>query len=97
MKGFFFLHFEWAVLAVGILLMAYMDPLNGKSTFCLFERAGISFCPGEGLGRSIAYLFRGDVNASFASHPAGIPAVLILSGRIFTILKRNKNLKKQSL
>lgn len=77
--------------------MALMDPLNSKTTFCLFERAGITFCPGEGLGRSIAFLFRGDVNASFASHPAGIPAVLILLGRIFSILKRNNNIKEQSI
>lgn len=69
--------------------MALLDPTSDAQTWCLLERTGFSYCPGEGLGRSIALAFRGDIWASFAMHPAGVAAILILSGRIISILQQN--------
>jgi len=94
-KKLFFLHFEWLALATGLILLALMDPLTQAQTLCPIERLGFEYCPGEGLGQSISHAFRGDFVASFYSHPAGIAAILIITGRIFAILHRNLNINKE--
>ncbi len=76
-------------LSAGLLLMAMLDPTSGSQTICPVERFGFEYCPGEGLGRSISLAFRGEFLASLAMHPAGIAAILILLGRIVTILKNH--------
>jgi hypothetical protein len=86
-KSLFFLHFEWVVFSIGLILMASMDPLNTGFSFCLFDIIGFSYCPGEGLGKSIAWLFRGEFSASYRAHPAGAVAVVILTLRIFHLIK----------
>lgn len=88
-KKHFFNHFEWVTLTTGLLLMALLDPATDAQTLCPIERMGFEYCPGEGLGRSVSLAFRGEFMASIAMHPAGIAAILILSGRIFTLLKKN--------
>lgn len=88
-KRLFFLHFEWVALAAGLILMALLDPAEPAASFCPIDRIGLQFCPGEGLGKSIAFAFRGDLTASVASHPAGIAAIFIMTGRITSILHRN--------
>ncbi|SRR6056297_285398 len=93
-KRSFFLHFEWIALATGLMLAAAIVPGADEPTFCLFNRAGVDFCPGCGLGRSISLAFSGQLTASFQMHPAGILAIFILLYRIVSILIRNHNLKK---
>ncbi|MEX0720882.1 MAG: DUF2752 domain-containing protein [Balneolaceae bacterium] len=75
-------HLEWTTFTVGLLLLALMDPSGTGVSFCLFDLAGIEYCPGKGLGHSIAYTFRGDFEAALKVHFAGPFAVLILSSRI---------------
>lgn len=87
-----FFHFEWVVLASGVTAMALLNPWADAASFCLINRLGFSFCPGTGLGRSVALLFRGEFAASFEMNVMGIPAVAILSARIITIWKRNLKL-----
>lgn len=94
-KNYFFLHFEWLVLAAALLLMAFIDPADERVSFCVIDRFRFTFCPGCGLGRSVAYFFRGDIQASLAMHPAGIVAVFVLLGRIMHILKRNRTYKTE--
>lgn len=96
-KNLFFLHFEWLALATGLILMALLDPLSQASTLCPIERLGFSYCPGEGLGKSVSHAFRGNLKASFYTHPAGIAAILIITGRIFSIFRRNYNFKKEKI
>lgn len=87
-------HFEWIAFLTGLVLMATMNPYTTGKTFCLIERAGIPFCPGHGLGHSIAFLFRGEFALAFKSNFFGPFAVIILSHRIITIwinLYRNRN------
>jgi len=93
-KRSFFLHFELIALALGLLLAASIVPGSDEPTFCLFNRSGIDFCPGCGLGRSISLAFRGQLTASFQMHPAGILAIFILLYRIVSIHIRNNNLKE---
>jgi hypothetical protein len=95
-KNLFFLHFEWLILAAGLFSVAMLNPLVASESFCIIYRAGLEFCPGCGLGRSVAFLFRGDFWSSMQMHPAGIPAVGIILGRIVTIFYRNYNIKKET-
>ncbi len=71
-------HFEWIAWVMGITLMAAMNPEIQQTSFCLFEWIGVSWCPGHGLGHSIAYLFRGEWALAFQAHPLGPPAVPLL-------------------
>lgn len=90
----FFLHFEWVVLATGLILMAFLDPFSQAESFCPVHRFGFDFCPGCGLGKSIAFIFRGEFVTSIQAHPAGLPAVLIIFSRIGSIFYRNHNYNK---
>ncbi|HEY0653066.1 MAG TPA: DUF2752 domain-containing protein [Chryseosolibacter sp.] len=74
----------------GLFLLAIINPQSETHiTICPFANLGFEFCPGCGLGRSIAFLFRGEFLQSFQSHPLGFFAVIILSYRIFQLLKQH--------
>jgi hypothetical protein len=92
-KRSFFLHFEWIALASALILASTIVPGTDEPTFCLFSRAGVEFCPGCGLGRSMALAFRGQLTASLYMHPAGILAIFIILYRIVSIQIRNHNYK----
>lgn len=78
------LHSEWSILLIGLILLAFMDPTRHSFSLCLFDVAGI-FCPGEGLGRSISYIFRGMWSEAWTAHPAGFLALPVLSIRILQL------------
>jgi len=88
----FFLHFEWFMLAAGLLLMALIDPEAEGISLCIYNFLGIEFCPGEGFGRSVALFFRGQFIESFHMHPLGIPGIFIILHRIFSVINRNRTL-----
>lgn len=81
------LHIEWSVFFVGLTLMATMNPGTAAESWCLFERAGFSFCFGDGLGHSIAHVFRADFKSAFDANFMGPFAVAMLSIRILVIWK----------
>ena len=56
-------------------------------TLCPIRNLGFNFCPGCGLGHSIGHLFRGEFFKSFATHPLGPFALLVILLRIFTLTK----------
>ncbi|WP_370647604.1 DUF2752 domain-containing protein [Rhodohalobacter sp. 614A] len=93
-KYYFFLHFEWIALISGLLLMAFLDPFSQAPSICPIDRLGFDFCPGCGLGKSIAFAARGNLSASFQSHPLGLFAILIILARIGSILRRNYEFKR---
>jgi hypothetical protein len=80
-------HIEWVVFLCGLVLMGTMDPTVQGTSFCFFEFIGIEFCPGEGLGHSIAWLFRGEFNNAIEANLLGPIAVIVLSLRILQIWK----------
>ncbi len=81
-------HLEWVVFAIGLILLGSMDPATSATSFCIYDLLGIDFCPGDGLGHSIAYTFRGEFGAAFEAHFAGPAAVIILSCRIVFIWRQ---------
>lgn len=92
MKLFFRKYFEATVFATGLLLLALMDPAaaNGPS-LCLFDQLGFTFCPGDGLGHSISYTFRGEIYNAMESNILGPFAIFILGTRVIYLLIKNHN------
>lgn len=84
-------HLEGFFWMAALLALALHSPLDeGHASLCLAKNLNIGFCPGCGLGTSVSWLFRGHLSQSFMSHPLGIPAVVILIHRIWTIFKSPK-------
>ena len=73
---------------LALVLLATANPHEHHFTLCPLANLGFDWCPGCGLGRSITALFHGDVNASFAQHWLGIPAVLLIANRIYQLNKQ---------
>lgn len=83
-------HFEWMIFAIGLLLLAMMNPYAEQgASWCLLEWAGVPFCPGEGLGHSVAFIFRGDWHSAMQANVLGPFAMVIILGRIGTLLNKN--------
>ncbi|MGB8193485.1 MAG: DUF2752 domain-containing protein [Chitinophagaceae bacterium] len=73
-----------------LILPAFVDPFaETHFSWCFFKNIGISWCPGCGLGKSLALLYRGNFSQSFFAHPLGIFAFLVLLNRIIILLKKN--------
>jgi len=77
-----------------LVLLATANPHEHHFTLCPLANLGIDWCPGCGLGRSITALFHGDVNASFAHHWFGIPALILIGNRIYQLTKQLINKQK---
>lgn len=78
---------ELIIWVSALVYLALIDPFASKHLdLCVFHNIGIEFCPGCGLGRSIAMLFEGEFVEAFKTHPLGLVAVAILSYRIFSLL-----------
>jgi hypothetical protein len=80
-----------------ILFLAISNPADHHYTLCPLDNLGFHYCPGCGLGRSISYFFRLDFEASFLSHPLGIPAAILLIYRSVKLLVKPLNLIYQPL
>lgn len=79
-----------AVIWVSALLwLAFSDPAGGGGhiTFCPLKNLGLDFCPGCGLGRAVSYAFHGEWAESVHEHLLGIPAILVLTGRVAALAR----------
>lgn len=92
LKYYFNNYFEIAAFSAGLLLLVFMDPAaaNGPS-FCLFEQLGITFCPGDGLGHSIAYTFEGEIGNALESNLLGPAAIVVIVSRIVSLILQKIN------
>jgi len=79
--------FIW--IAAIIYLALFVNPYENHFTICPLAIVGFEHCPGCGLGNSIALIFRCDFSQSFAAHFLGIPALIIMLHRIYSIIKFN--------
>ncbi len=87
MKKYFHLHFELLFWIASLTTLAVMPmPENGFS-FCPLHMLGIDFCPGCGLGKAIHLAFHCRFFESVKMHFLGIPAIVIIIGRIISIIK----------
>lgn len=85
---------EAFVWILAIVILALQEPGAHHYSICPLDRLGFDFCPGCGLGRSVTYLFHLDIEASFSTHPLGIPAVILLLTRsVRVLLNRSYNVQ----
>jgi hypothetical protein len=78
---------EAIVWTTGLVLLATLESGSNHFSLCPLKLAGFTWCPGCGLGNSIALLFYGKFTESFNAHPLGIFALVILSFRIISLTK----------
>jgi hypothetical protein len=87
--------FIWT--AALIYFAFFVNPFETHFTICPLANAGFEHCPGCGLGNSISLLFHGNFTESFNTHILGIPALLIIIHRIYSIIKFNLNKQKTTI
>ncbi|MDT3696341.1 MAG: DUF2752 domain-containing protein [Ignavibacterium sp.] len=81
---------EVIVWISALLYLAFFnDPFNQHFTICPLANLGFEHCPGCGLGNSISLLFHGYFLESFYTHLLGLPAILIILYRIFSLIHFN--------
>lgn len=83
---------EAVIWLSALVALAFVDPSQAsRVTICPVAYFGYDFCPGCGLGRSIAWLFHGSVSNSLSTHPLGIVTVAILIHRIVQLTNNHLN------
>ncbi|GHA69288.1 DUF2752 domain-containing protein [Pontibacter akesuensis] len=88
---------EVVLWLAGLSVLALMDPEKEHLlSFCPFSWVLESGCPGCGLGHAIAFLARGEWEASWQAHPLAVPAVLLLLGRCGRLLLFNRRHNRRS-
>jgi hypothetical protein len=86
-KKIFSRYFELVFWIAALVSLAFTDPAGpAHFSLCPLKAMGITWCPGCGLGHSISWLFRGDIRNSFHAHWLGIPALIIILYRIYTLI-----------
>lgn len=74
---------EAFVWTAALAALALTDPrAEGLLSLCVPKALGLPFCPGCGLGHSIAFLLNGEVGPALAAHPLGPFAAAVLAGRV---------------
>lgn len=81
-------NFELVFWAVALLTLYFMN-VDGQS-LCMFQFAGVDWCPGCGLGHAIHDAMHLNLATSFNEHPFGIPALLIIAHRIIQLISKPK-------
>ena len=84
-------HKKEALIWMGaLIILAASNPAEHHYSLCPLDNLGFSYCPGCGLGRSIGYFFRLDIESSFYSHPLGIPATFLLIYRSIIVFTKTR-------
>jgi uncharacterized membrane protein len=84
------INLELVIWIAGLLYLATYNPINDHHfSICPINNLGFAFCPGCGLGESISYLFRFKITESFSAHPLGVFALIILTYRIISSLRKS--------
>jgi len=78
------------VAALILLAMNSVPEVDAADHFslCPLANLGFDWCPGCGLGRSLSHLLHGEVEQSLQMHWFGIPALMVLLYRIFSLSKQ---------
>ncbi|HEY4197532.1 MAG TPA: DUF2752 domain-containing protein [Mucilaginibacter sp.] len=85
-KRLFSKYLELIFWVAALTALAFTDPAGAAHfSLCPLKVMGITWCPGCGLGHSISWLFRGNITNSFHAHWLGIPALLIILYRVYTL------------
>jgi len=94
-KKLFFNYFEPAFWTAVLISLAFANPAaQPHFALCPLKLLGFTWCPGCGLGHSISWLFHGDIKNSFHAHWLGIPTVLVILHRIYTVCRQRLSFQK---
>lgn len=86
-KIYYHLPIEAFIWMAGLVILAAYHPEEDQHvSLCLFNSLGFKYCPGCGMGRSLAFLIHGDVARSLQLHPLGPFALLVLLYRICQLM-----------
>ncbi len=89
------LNMELIAWIIALFVPFFINPwASDHFSICFFKWIGIDWCPGCGLGKSMAFLYRGEWRLSFQSHWLGAVATLLLAYRVFNLLRKNFMLTK---
>lgn len=86
---------ELFIWIAALLWLAFLNPDSNPVSLCPLKFMGFHYCPGCGLGRSIALLFRGRFADSFTMHPLGSFALVVIGYRIFQLGRTALSRKEQ--
>ncbi|MES2278595.1 MAG: DUF2752 domain-containing protein [Bacteroidota bacterium] len=78
-------NFELLFWIAALTALALSNPAQTHYVLCPLRLMGFTWCPGCGIGHAIAYLFHGNISASFHAHWLGIPALGVLLYRIYSL------------
>jgi len=88
-RAFFLKYFELTFWVAALIALGVSHPTQATHfTLCPLKLMGITWCPGCGLGHSIAFLLHGDLRNSFHAHWLGVPALIIILYRIFDLISQ---------
>jgi len=88
-RAFFLKYFELTFWVTALIALGVSHPTQATHfTLCPLKLMGITWCPGCGLGHSIAFLLHGDLRNSFHAHWLGVPALIIILYRIFDLISQ---------
>ena len=79
-------NFELIFWISGLILLFVMVPSDSHFTLCPLANLGLSFCPGCGIGHAVHHAMWLRFTASFAAHPLGIFALIIILFRIIKLI-----------
>jgi hypothetical protein len=72
---------EWIFWGSALVLLPLLASTGQAPSFCLYKWMGWGFCPGCGLGTSIALLMKGQLTDSFQAHWLGLPTLTAIVWR----------------
>lgn len=94
MKNLKAINLEMLFWLAALVLLACNNNHTHHFTLCPLANLGFeNWCPGCGLGRSISHLLHGEFAESFKAHWFGLPALLLIFHRMYTIIKHKKQTK----
>ena len=79
-------NFELLFWVTALVLLFTMVPSSSHFTLCPLANLGFSFCPGCGIGHAVHHAMWLRFTASFAAHPLGIFALIIILFRIIKLI-----------
>jgi hypothetical protein len=79
-------NFELIFWLTALLSLAIFDPAQSHFSLCIFRLLGITWCPGCGIGHAISWLLHGDLQASLKAHWLGLPALMVIFYRIYSLI-----------
>jgi len=82
---------ELAFWLTALCLLAFADPGSSLHiSLCPLSNLGWHWCPGCGFGRSLIAIFHGNMATSLEYHWFGVPGLVILFHRIFSLWQKIK-------